>query len=245
MLRKLCKKVVYHCVVAASLMASPLILSSHSLAQTSTKNISDARSQASQRHYVALPSHMSVAPTTDESRAPIGWVQFCRDMPSECTLNEKEPEFITLTSQVWRNLQKTNSDVNKAIQPMTDIEHHGVPELWSLPTDGKGDCEDYALLKRKQLAEMGIPRRALLMTVVIDDQGGHAVLTVRTNRGDFILDNKRNAILSWDATGYRFVKREAQHKNANAQAASSQGANAQGGWVALGDPGPAISTAGR
>lgn len=239
MLRKLCKKVVYPVVVAASFIAVTLSFSSSSFAQSSTRNIGDAATKVSQRQQAALPAQVTVAPTNDESRAPIGWVQFCRDMPSECTLNENEAELITLTPQVWRSLQKTNSDVNKVIQPMTDADHHGVPELWSLPTDGKGDCEDYALLKRKKLAEMGIPRRALLMTVVIDDQGGHAVLTVRTNRGDFILDNKRNAILSWDATGYRFVKREAQFKQANATTTSANG------WVALSDPGPAISTAGR
>jgi predicted transglutaminase-like cysteine proteinase len=51
----------------------------------------------------------------------------------------------------------------------------------------------------------------MLMTVVIDETGGgHAILTVRTNRGDYILDNKRNAIMPWEATGYHFVKRESQ-----------------------------------
>jgi predicted transglutaminase-like cysteine proteinase len=46
---------------------------------------------------------------------------------------------------------------------------------------------------------------------VIDDEGeGHAVLMVRTDRGDFILDNKRNAVLPWHQTGYVYVKREGQ-----------------------------------
>jgi predicted transglutaminase-like cysteine proteinase len=181
-------------------------------------------------YLAALPAAVSTVSTGDETRPPIGWVQFCRDYKADCSLNESEAEVITLTPQVWRTLQKINLGINKSIQPVTDMEHHGVPELWSYPIDGKGDCEDYALFKRQQLSLLGLPRRALLMTVVIDEQGGHAVLTVRTNRGDFILDNKRNAILAWDSTGYRFVKREAQHK---------------GGWVSLGDPGPAVATAGR
>jgi len=61
-----------------------------------------------------------------------------------------------------------------------------------------GDCEDYQLLKRKLLVEAGLPRRAMRMTVVIDDiDEGHALLTVRTDAGDLILDNKVDAVLPW------------------------------------------------
>jgi predicted transglutaminase-like cysteine proteinase len=95
-----------------------------------------------------------------------------------------------------------------------------VVDRWDIPTDGKGDCEDYVLLKRKRLAEAGIPRRAMRVTVVIDeDNAGHAVLMIRTDRGDLILDNKRNAILPWSQTGYTYVKRESQ---------------ARVGWTSLG-----------
>jgi predicted transglutaminase-like cysteine proteinase len=58
---------------------------------------------------------------------------------------------------------------------------------------------------------MGIPRRAMVMTVVLDERNdGHAVLMLRTDRGDLILDNKRDEILSWHRTGYVYVKRESQ-----------------------------------
>jgi predicted transglutaminase-like cysteine proteinase len=78
-----------------------------------------------------------------------------------------------------------------------------------LPTDGMGDCEDYQLLKRKLLVEAGLPRRAMRMTVVIDDiDEGHAVLTVRTGAGDLILDNKVDAVLPWHEVKYEFIKRE-------------------------------------
>ena len=47
------------------------------------------------------------------------------------------------------------------------------------------------------------------MTVVIDEWNeGHAVLTIRTDRGDLILDNRTDAVLPWHATGYAFIKRE-------------------------------------
>ena len=85
-------------------------------------------------------------------------------------------------------------------------------DRWDIPDDGYGDCEDYQLLKRKLLVKAGLPRRALRMTVVVDQQGeGHAVLMVRTDRGDFILDNKQNSILPWSQTKYRFVKRESDN----------------------------------
>jgi predicted transglutaminase-like cysteine proteinase len=70
---------------------------------------------------------------------------------------------------------------------MTDEEHWGISDRWDLPADGFGDCEDYQLLKRRLLAEAGLPRRAMRMTVVVDETGdGHAVLMVRTDRGDVV-----------------------------------------------------------
>jgi predicted transglutaminase-like cysteine proteinase len=92
---------------------------------------------------------------------------------------------------------------------MLDSERWGEVDRWSLPVEGRGDCEDYQLLKRKLLTEAGLPRRALRMTVVIDELGeGHAVLTIRTDRADLILDNKTDAVLHPQATGYEFIKRE-------------------------------------
>ena len=113
---------------------------------------------------------------------------------------------------------------------MTDLEHWGVVERWSYPDDGYGDCEDYVLLKRRMLIQAGWPRQALLITVVRDKRGdGHAVLTVKTDKGEFILDNQHEEILLWSETSYRFVKRQSQ-TDPNV-------------WVSLGDPRPAVSTA--
>ena len=38
---------------------------------------------------------------------------------------------------------------------------------------------------------------------------GHAVLTVRTSLGDFILDNLEDEVKPWYATPYRYLKRQA------------------------------------
>ena len=145
------------------------------------------------------------------ARPVLGWVRFCERNPEECRIDVSEPAVATLTPQVWRTIVLTNRRVNARIKPKTDMAHWGVVDSWDFPEDGYGDCEDYQLLKRRILAEQGVPRRAMRMTVVIDEQGeGHAVLMVRTDRGDFILDNKTSAVLAWNQTGYVFVKREGQ-----------------------------------
>ncbi len=106
---------------------------------------------------------------------------------------------------------RINRDVNDEIEPMSDLEHWGTLEKWSFPVDGKGDCEDYVLEKRKRLIDAGWPRQALLITVVRDKKGdGHAVLTVKTDRGDLVLDNQESRIKGWTETGYRFVKRQSE-----------------------------------
>jgi predicted transglutaminase-like cysteine proteinase len=140
---------------------------------------------------------------------PIGWVQFCQDNAGECVSRTMAPATITLTETSCRRIVKINADVNKEIQAITDQEHWGSPEVWSYPTDGKGDCEDYVLEKRRRLVEAGFPLNALLITVVRDLKGdGHAVLTVKTDRGDFVLDNQVGKIVAWKETGYRFIKRQ-------------------------------------
>ena len=91
---------------------------------------------------------------------------------------------------------------------MTDMEIYGVEEYWAYP-EAAADCEDYVLIKRKRLIEAGISPSNLLITVVLQPNGeGHAVLTVRTDRGDFVLDNMRNKVMLWSETEYRFLKRQ-------------------------------------
>lgn len=167
-----------------------------------------------------IPVASAPAVASGEARAPYAWVDFCKRMPSECRLDTREPERVELNAKTWKAIVAINGKVNREIEPVTDEDHWGVVDRWDIPTDGKGDCEDYVLLKRKRLAEAGLPRRAMLVTVVIDEENaGHAVLMIRTDKGDFVLDNKRNAILPWSQTGYVYVKRESQY---------------QTGWTSLG-----------
>jgi predicted transglutaminase-like cysteine proteinase len=102
-----------------------------------------------------------------------------------------------------------NRYVNAAIAPVTDQDLYGKVEVWTYPTAGKGDCEDYVLLKRRMLIQRGWPESTLLITVVRDENNeGHAVLTARTDQGDLVLDNKRQEIVAWTKTGYIFIKQQ-------------------------------------
>jgi predicted transglutaminase-like cysteine proteinase len=166
----------------------------------------------------------------ETTRAPIGWVEFCADNPEECPHTSSQPRDIVLTETARSDLLKVNRWVNENIKPITDMEHWGVIEKWSIPTDGYGDCEDYVLLKRKLLIGAGWPREALLVTVVRDRKGeGHAVLTVKTDKGEYILDNQNENIVEWTEAGYRFVKRQSQ-SDPNV-------------WISLGDSRPSTAIA--
>jgi predicted transglutaminase-like cysteine proteinase len=139
---------------------------------------------------------------------PYGFVQFCESFPAECAAGPAEERRFPPTPEALSELDEINRTINRTIQPATDLELYGVSERWTLPT-GKGDCEDYALLKRSILLRHGWPTSALLMTVVRDEMGeGHAVLTARTAQGDFILDNKVEEVRLWYNTPYDFVMRQ-------------------------------------
>ncbi len=158
-----------------------------------------------------LPS-ATQTPVGGETSIPYGWVDFCNRHPAECTLGKLKPTDIRLTRQTWKALNEVNELVNDAIEPISNLDHWGTTlDHWDNPVDGKGDCKVYALFKRRLLIERGFPRQALLMTIVRDLNGeGHAVLTVKTDRGDFVLDNLAPSIRPWSATGYQFYKRQAQ-----------------------------------
>lgn len=139
---------------------------------------------------------------------PIGHFEFCKSNPAECNirLQDNGPEH--MTGDLWQELDAINLAVNKAVSPMNDLDMFGKEEVWSYP-DGAGDCEDYVLEKRRELAAKGISLSNLLITVVRKPDGeGHAVLTVRTDKGDFILDNLSDSVKVWSETDYRYLKRQ-------------------------------------
>jgi predicted transglutaminase-like cysteine proteinase len=149
-----------------------------------------------------------------ETLPPVGYVNFCASNKGECNpyaINvHLRADRLAMTPDRWNALYKINTFVNGKIKPVSDQQLYGVAERWVIPTS-EGDCEDYVLLKKRMLEKAGISPHTLKITVVLDERNdGHAVLTVSTNEGDFILDNRRNGILLWNDTNYTFLKRQSQ-----------------------------------
>ena len=168
-------------------------------------------SLALQRPTNASAVATSYAAVGEATSVPYGWVDFCRRYEGECDGAGASPVDINFSPKAAREIDRVNRWVNAHVTPVSDMDHWGLIDRWDYPIDGRGDCEDYALLKRKLLIEMGFPRQALLMTVVKDEaEEGHAILTLKTNRGEFVLDNLSNDTRPWTASGYRFVKRQSQ-----------------------------------
>ncbi len=142
------------------------------------------------------------------SLPPFGFVSFCERQPAECRKGTFEESRIELTDAQLEELDHVNRAINKLIEPATDQDVYGIAEHWAIPMT-RGDCEDYALLKRQVLMQRGWPASALLVTVVLDEKrDGHAVLTARTAKGDFILDNKVDEIKPWHAIDYVYIMRQ-------------------------------------
>lgn len=149
--------------------------------------------------------HMTVLGRTSQ---PIGHYLYCQENPKDCAYLKVSPLAPEMTPLRWHQITSVNSHVNDSVAPVTDLEYYHREEHWTLP-DRYGDCEDYALLKRQLLIEKGWPASSLLVTVVRQLNGdGHAVLTVRTRKGDYILDNLRSKVLPWLKTEYRYIKRQ-------------------------------------
>ncbi|AZO60444.1 MAG: transglutaminase [Mesorhizobium sp.] len=159
----------------------------------------------------AVPAWAAGAMTTGGlTSQPIGHYDFCKTHPSECNIRPANLAPAKLTDALWRKLINVTARVNAAVKPMSDLDNYGKDEVWTYPDNGFGDCEDYVLEKRRQLYRMGISLADLLITVVRKPDGeGHSVLTVRTDKGDYILDNLTDKVQAWDETGYRYLKRQA------------------------------------
>jgi predicted transglutaminase-like cysteine proteinase len=143
------------------------------------------------------------------AKPPMGYIDFCARLPDQCVTSQGTPRQVNLTDDVWNTLQQVNTAFNKAIAPEDDRVHYGIEEYWAIPIDGYGDCEDYVVAKRQALMRLGLPGPALRIAVVFAPHFvRHAVLTIVTDKGNYVLDNLRDEIVTWDKTGYAFIKRQ-------------------------------------
>ena len=154
------------------------------------------------RTSTAMPSGLAVEP-------PSGYVAFCQREPDQCAKSNNAASDISLSPSAWHLLEQVNTAWNTAIHPEEDAAHYGRVDYWTIPKDGYGDCEDYALAKRKSLRDLGLPIEALRLTIARTKDGtAHTVLVVATDRGDYVLDNLNAAILPWAAAPYTWIAQQ-------------------------------------
>lgn len=126
-----------------------------------------------------------------EVAPPQGYVDFCIRNPAECK--------IPLTNRVLTNLKNVNRAVNDRIQQKEEAV-----DIWDLAEDGDGDCEDFVLLKRKYLRELypayAAAFRIALVWTELDQY--HAVLTVHTFDGVYVLDSRYQQVAIWNSYPY-------------------------------------------
>jgi predicted transglutaminase-like cysteine proteinase len=140
---------------------------------------------------------------------PTQYAGFCSVYPGACALTG-EP-VLDWTEELHAVLERVNAEVNAEIEFVSDPDNHGKEEVWSLPVDCRGDCEDFALEKRRRLTdEEGLPRAAFTMGIAFHEVQffPHAILFAETSRGTWVLDNLHDELLCWDALPYRYTRRE-------------------------------------
>ena len=116
-------------------------------------------SQTVAQKVAALPAASELVASTRQAKPIPAWAEFCKRYPTECTVDRSQPATITLTAITWNTILEVNRRVNKSVRSVPDRDHWGVADRWDLAEDGSGDCEDFQLLKRKLLADAGLPRR--------------------------------------------------------------------------------------
>lgn len=151
-----------------------------------------------------------VQTTAGATSIPVGHLEFCNSHPGECRANDRIVPAMELTDSTWQQLVSVNAYYNQNVSPVTDQDLYKVAEFWTFP-NGFGDCEDFALAKRRDLINSGWDPSTLMIAVVKEANGnGHAVLLARTDRGDLVLDNQDGTIRLWSETPYKFIKRQSQ-----------------------------------
>ncbi len=164
---------------------------------------------ASAQDFTRLTAHQPLI-IKGSTTTPIGALGFCKARPADCVA-EGPAAPVELTAARWRELEDINRQVNTEVVPVTDQDFYHLREVWTYPV-GYGDCEDFALGKRRALIELGWPAGTLLMALVRQSNGNaHAVLVASTSIGDLVLDNLVDEVRGWDETAYKFVKMQTPH----------------------------------
>ncbi|WP_254435844.1 transglutaminase-like cysteine peptidase [Ruegeria arenilitoris] len=144
------------------------------------------------------------------SPPPSGARQLCRQYSWACS---GKAAASMSSRQEMQIIERVNRQVNATTRSVTDLSQYRTAERWALPTSRGGDCEDFALLKKRDLIRAGVDPSKLLIATVLDTQrNAHAVLVYRSAAGDLVLDNLTNQIKPWSATHYLFLRMQNPRK---------------------------------
>lgn len=148
---------------------------------------------------IAVGGLAMAGPASAASKAPLGYQLMCLKTPAECQGGGSST--VEATAEVMATLKRVNTRVNNAITPTNDSNG----DVWTVNAT-TGDCEDYVLAKRRALIQSGLPASALRIAYVKTRTGiGHAILVVKTTRGDYVLDNLNRSVRPLSQAGYRIV----------------------------------------
>jgi predicted transglutaminase-like cysteine proteinase len=132
---------------------------------------------------------------------PAGFIRFCIKYSQECPVSVRDSEPPELSRARRTELDAVQAEVNAEIEPREAPAH-----AWDYASSGFGDCNTYALTKRRALIALGWPERALLLAAAYTERGeGHLVLIARTSQGDLALDNRLDRVVEWTELPYRWV----------------------------------------
>src|SRR5882724_5225584 len=154
-----------------------------------------------------LPDSNSLTPIVEASPtlAPFQHVRFCLRYPSDCKSTPTENERIDLDAETTELLKRVNRSVNISIIPTPKSYGPNLGDGWTIAPD-MGECNDYAVTKRHELLENGLPSKALRLSVVKTASGiGHLVLVVVTTKGDIVMDDLTEEIRPWQSTDYHWL----------------------------------------
>ena len=204
----------YRARLAAALTAAATLYGAAALAQEAVPEAVPGAVTGSTRALAPLETPLSgdalYMAEGSEARGPLGYYMLCERGPAACPapVAPEGETLVGLTRQTLFTLDEINRLVNSLYVATTDIEAHGVADLWSLPLE-TADCEDFVLAKRAALIARGWPAEALLIGVTIGRESPyHAVLIARTSAGEMVLDNLTDEVLPWRQSGYEWVVRQ-------------------------------------
>jgi predicted transglutaminase-like cysteine proteinase len=156
-----------------------------------------------------LPMTANAAPrmtTGGDAVAPRGFIGFCFKYRSECQATGSQGASVAMTVDRQQELEYVQQKINRLVRPRANPEH-----VWDYPDDGYGDCNKYALAKRRELIALGWPRAALMLAAALTETGeGHLVLIVETSQGEVVLDNRQRHVVDWRDLPYQWLERQSQ-----------------------------------